>query len=189
MPNLVVIGGPNGAGKSTTALEIIPNSLNIKEFINADAIAKGLSPYNINDVKIQAGKIMLHRMHELAAKNIDFALESTLSSRSLAKFLIQCRQNGYHVALLYFWLNDIALAIQRVKNRVDSGGHDIPVDIIKRRYRKSKLNLLNIYLPVSDSWTIFDNSANNPVIVAEGEHLLSKNVYLKDIWMQISQND
>ena len=116
-------------------------------------------------------------------------MESTLSSKSLAKFLVQCRQNGYHIALLYFWLDDVDLAIQRVKNRVESGGHDIPIDIIKRRYRKSKLNLMDIYLPIADTWTIFDNSGSNPVIVAEGEHLLSKNVSLEDTWIQISQND
>jgi len=189
MPNLVVIGGPNGAGKSTTALEIIPKSLNIKEFINADAIAKGLSPYNIDDVKFQAGRIMLNRMHELAVKNVDFALESTLSSRSLAKFLMQCKENGYQIILLYFWLKEITLAIQRVKYRVKSGGHDIPVDTIKRRYKKSRLNLLDIYLPIADTWTIFDNSGNKPVIVASGEHLQHKTVYLKDIWTQITGDD
>lgn len=165
MKDIVVIGGPNGAGKTTLASELLPNRLELLEFVNADNIALGLSPFNPDGVAISAGRVMLGRMHELARDGRSFAMETTCAGQGHARFLRQCQQQGWRVTLIFLWLNDPDIAIQRVAQRVAAGGHDIPRETIVRRYRAGLRNLFGLYLPLADAARIYDNSggANVPV--------------------------
>jgi predicted ABC-type ATPase len=169
MPNLYVIGGANGAGKTTTAMLLLPDVLGCIEYVNADAIAAGLSPFNPESVAIQAGRLMIERLHGLASSGVDFAFETTLASRRFAPFIIECSNAGYAVSLLYFWLHTPDLAVERVARRVASGGHSIPEPVIRRRYEVGRRNLSELYLPIVDNWIVYDNSGESPQVVAEGD--------------------
>jgi len=159
MPNLVVIAGPNGSGKSTTAPKLLRDTLQVDEFINADVIAGGLSAFAPEGVAFPAGRIMVRRMHELAKAGADFALESTLSSRSLAPWIAKLQADNYVFHLIYLWLSSADLAVQRVAERVRQGGHDVPAATVRRRYSRSLSNFFNIYRPIANSWLMLDNSA------------------------------
>lgn len=137
MPNLYIIAGCNGAGKTTASYTILPEILNCKEFVNADSIAAGLSPFNPENVALEAGRIMLHRIYQLMDDNVDFAFETTLSTRSYVPLIKKAQQKEYVVTLLFFWLNSSELAKQRVAKRVSNGGHNIPADVIDRRYTRN----------------------------------------------------
>lgn len=142
MPDVYIIGGCNGSGKTTTAMQLLPNGLNLLEYVNADEIAAGLSPFNPESVAVQAGRLMLERLNSLSDAGADFAFETTLASRHYVRFLQRCKTKGYAVNLIYFWLVSPELAIARVKQRVASGGHDIPEATIRRRYERLTTNLL-----------------------------------------------
>lgn len=157
MPNLYVIGGPNGAGKTTAAFEILPE-LGCVEFVNADLIAAGLSPFNPEAQAITAGRLLLTKIKDLAHQQKDFAFESTLASKSFYPFLKQCKANGYKLYLIYFMLSSVDIAIKRVRKRVELGGHNIPEQTIKRRYERSLNNLISLYIPITDEWLIYNNS-------------------------------
>ncbi|SEN61642.1 Predicted ABC-type ATPase [Flavobacterium sp. CF108] len=165
--NLYIISGCNGAGKTTASFTILPEILNCKEFVNADEIAKGLSPFQPEKVAFEAGRIMLHRINELLDTNTIFAFETTLATKSYKSKITLAQEKGYKVILLFFWLQDVELAIERVKTRVTEGGHNIETDVIKRRYINGILNLFNIYLPIVDEVMIFDNSFGKPELLAE----------------------
>jgi predicted ABC-type ATPase len=168
MANLYIISGCNGAGKTTASYSILPDMLNCKEFVNADEIAKGLSPFQPDRVAIESGRIMLSRIKDLLNHNVDFAFETTLATKTYVQLIREAQSKGYFVTLVYFWLSSPELAIERVKTRVISGGHDIPVDIIRRRYKAGIQNLSRLYMPVCDYWMIIDNSEPPFEIVAEG---------------------
>lgn len=168
MPNLYIISGCNGAGKTTASFSVLPEMLNCMEFVNADEIAKGLSPFQPEKVAIEAGRIMLQRIDFLIDQKVDFAFETTLAAKSYAKFIREAQEKGYFVTLIYFWLNSPELAVERVRNRVLSGGHDIPVNVIYRRYNAGKENLSKLYLPICDYWILIDNSEPPFQIIAEG---------------------
>jgi predicted ABC-type ATPase len=157
-PRVIIFAGPNGAGKSTHADAILA-ALGIPTFVNADYIARGLSGRNAEAVAMMAGRIMLTRLKELAAAQQDFAFESTLSSRSFAPFLRRLKAQGYQVAIYYFSLASPSLAVRRVKLRVAMGGHDVPADVIRRRFDRSLYNFFSLYTPLADRWVVFDNSA------------------------------
>jgi predicted ABC-type ATPase len=157
-PRVIIFAGPNGAGKSTHADAILA-ALGIQTFVNADYIARGLSGRNAEAVAMMAGRIMLTRLKELAASSQDFAFESTLSSRSFAPFLRQLKAQGYQVAIYYFSLASPSLAVRRVKLRVAMGGHDVPADVVRRRFDRSLSNFFSLYTPLADRWVVFDNSA------------------------------
>lgn len=178
MPNLYIIAGCNGAGKTTASYSILPEMLKCKEFVNADEIAKGLSPFQPEKVAIDAGRIMLDRIKTLISLKVDFAFETTLAAKSYAKFIREAQTNEYFVTLIYFWLNSPELAVERVKSRVLSGGHDIPESVIYRRYKSGMDNLSKLYLPNCDYWLIIDNSEPPFQIIAEG--LKSKPVEIND---------
>jgi predicted ABC-type ATPase len=164
---LYVIAGCNGAGKTTASFTILPDILDCKEFVNADEIAKGLSPFQPEKVSIEAGRIMLNRINELIEENQNFAFETTLSSRSYKNKIVEAKNKGYRVTLLFFWLQNVELAKERVKIRVEEGGHNINPEIIQRRYYKGIHNLFDIYLPIIDGALIFDNSAGKHELLAE----------------------
>ena len=146
MPKLFIIAGCNGAGKTTASYSILPEMLDCREFVNADEIAKGLSPFNPESVAIDAGRLMLQRMYDLLSMDEDFAFETTLASRSYVKFIEQAQSKGYFVSLLFFWLPTPEQAIERVATRVNEGGHNIPSDTIRRRYFSGIRNLMALYL-------------------------------------------
>lgn len=156
--NLYIIAGCNGAGKTTASFTILPEILDCKEFVNADEIAKGLSPFQPEKVAIEAGRIMLQRINELLNTGENFAFETTLATKSYRSKIIAAKEKGYNISLVYFWLQNVELAIERVKSRVLEGGHDIASDIIKRRYINGIKNLFNIYIPLVDEAMIYDNS-------------------------------
>ena len=168
MPNLFIISGCNGAGKTTASYTVLPELLQIKEFVNADEIARGLSPFQPEKVSIEAGKIMLRRLQELISQRQDFAFETTLSSRSFLRLINQAKEVGYTVNLIYYWLDSVKLAIARVKNRVAEGGHHIPSDTIIRRYHTGLKNFITLYKDKVDYWMVVDNSKTEPELIAEG---------------------
>lgn len=165
--NLYIIAGCNGAGKTTASFTILPEILDCKEFVNADEIAKGLSPFQPEKVAFEAGRIMITRVNDLLSQNENFAFETTLSARSYKSKVVEAKNRNYNVTLLFFWLNNVELAKERVKIRVKEGGHNIPEDIIERRYFKGIKNLFEIYLPIVDQALIFDNSEGKHHLIAE----------------------
>ncbi len=167
-PNVIILAGPNGAGKSTTAPLLLRDAFAVDEFVNADAIAQGLSAFAPERVALEAGKIMLRRLRELAEKRSNFAFETTLASRSFAPWLAKLRGAGYQVHLLFLALPDVQSAQNRVAVRVKLGGHNIPDDIVARRFRAGLRNLFQLYMPIVTSWRIYDNSIpGRPLDVAE----------------------
>ena len=167
MPNLFIVSGCNGAGKTTASYTVLPEILGCEEFVNADEIAKGLSPFNPKGVAIDAGRVMLMRMDSLIKQKQTFSIETTHAIKMYEKLVQNVQKQGYAVSLIYFWLKSPELAMQRVATRVASGGHDIPVDTIFRRYESGINNLFNIYLPLVDYCLIVDNSSSPSVLVAE----------------------
>lgn len=165
--NLYIIAGCNGAGKTTVSFTILPEIIECKEFVNADEIAKGLSPFQPENVSFEAGRIMLNRINDLLKENESFAFETTLSTRSYKNKILKAKEQGYTITLLFFWLNNIELAKERVKIRVHEGGHNIPKDVIERRYLKGIINLFDIYLEIVDGTLIFDNSYGEHELIAQ----------------------
>ena len=164
---LYIIAGCNGAGKTTASFTILPEILDCKEFVNADEIAKGLSPFQPEKVSFEAGRIMLNRIYELLSKNENFAFETTLATRSYKNKIKEAKEKNYRVTLLFFWLQNVELAKERVKSRVLEGGHNIEPLVIERRYIKGIKNLFNIYLPIVDGALIFDNSEGRHELIAD----------------------
>jgi predicted ABC-type ATPase len=166
--NLYIIAGCNGAGKTTASLTLLPEILNCDEFINADAIAAGLSPFQPEKVAIEAGKLMLKRIDFLIKEKVDFAIETTLSSKNHFNTIVKAKDAGYEITLLFFYLNSMELAKERVKIRVSKGGHDIPENVIERRYLRGLENFWK-YKTQSNNWYLYDNSENEPILVCDGK--------------------
>jgi predicted ABC-type ATPase len=158
MPDIVVIAGPNGAGKSTLAPALLRDTLHIFEYVNADTIAEGLSAFAPEDASFEAGRVMLRRLYELASERRDFSFETTLASRFYAGWLGKLKGDGYRVNLIFLWLDNVDLAIERVRERVRVGGHNIPEDTIRRRYDRGLKNLFELYIPVANAWSLRDTS-------------------------------
>jgi len=185
MAKLYIIAGCNGAGKTTASYSMLPDMLNCHEFVNADEIAKGLSPFQPEKASIDAGRIMLHRIKDLTNQQTDFALETTLASRTYVKFIKNAKEKGYFVTLIFFWLNSPELATKRVSTRVEAGGHNIPEDVIYRRYKSGIRNLNKLYLEISDYWMIIDNSLPPYKLVAEGTKMNISEVHIPETFNQI----
>lgn len=166
--HLYIISGCNGAGKTTASYTVLPEILKVKEFVNADEIARGLSPFNPEGMAIEAGRLMLLRIDELLLKGWDFAIETTLATRSYSRLVQRAQAMGYTVHLMFFWLNSINLAEERVETRVQLGGHNIAKHVIKRRYHLGLHNLFEVFIPIVDEWMIVDNSDLPREMVAEG---------------------
>ena len=164
--NLYIIAGCNGAGKTTASFTILPEMLDCREFVNADEIAPGLSPFQPEKVAVEAGRIMLNRLNDLLAKGETFALETTLATKVYQQKIKAAQQQGYTTTLLYFWLGSSELAQERVKTRVLEGGHYIAPEVIERRYWQGLQLLFDAYLPLVDEAMLFDNSSGEPVLLA-----------------------
>jgi predicted ABC-type ATPase len=165
---LYIISGCNGAGKTTASYSLLPEMLGCKEFVNSDEFAKGLSPFDPSKASIQASRYMLLKIRYLLKRGQDFAVETTLATRTLLKIVKQAQAAGYTVTLLYFWLNSPELAIARVRARVEAGGHNIPEETIVRRYHTGIYYFFNLYAPISERWILADNSQIPFRVVAEG---------------------
>lgn len=165
--DLVVLGGPNGAGKTTAARSLVPQKLGIAEFINADEIARGLSPFNPDGAVLAAGRLMLQRMRSLASGEQSFAIETTCSGKGHLNFLRHCKALGWRVTLVFLWLPSPQIAIDRIAQRVAAGGHNVLPEIVVRRYWAGLRNMHAHYLPLADVAAIYDNAAAEPILIAE----------------------
>lgn len=185
MANLFIISGCNGAGKTTASYTILPEMLSCKEFVNADEIARGLSPFKPESVAIQAGKIMLERIQNLISNGMDFALETTLATRTHANVIRYAQASGYKVTLVFFWLNLPSLAVERVKMRVASGGHNVDEKTIRRRYDIGIKNLFSLYIPLCEYWMIINNSTIPQELIAEGGKNIESKIYNKPTYNKL----
>lgn len=186
-PSVVILAGPNGAGKSTAAPELLQGELSVNEFVNADVIARGLSAFDPDRAALAAGRVMLARLNELARQRESFAFETTLASRSFAPWLRDLRASGYGVHLFFLCLSSPDLAVQRVADRVRSGGHDVPAETIRRRYRAGIRNLFNLYQPIVTTWAVYNCSGLKSQLVAEGLESAPLEVYDKDVWAVVQR--
>ena len=166
-PRCIVIAGPNGAGKTTFAREYLPTDARVVHFVNADLIAGGLSPLKPELAAIAAARILLRELDRLSAKRADFAFETTLSGHTYVRRLQAMKRSDYRIAIVYLRLGTVDLALQRIAARVAQGGHDVPRRDVARRFKRSLENFKHIYAPMADSWAIYDNSSDTPLLVAQ----------------------
>jgi predicted ABC-type ATPase len=166
MPTIYVIAGPNGVGKTTFADTYLPDFINELEFVNADLIAKGLSPYDPDSAVIEAGRITLQRIRQFISERRSFTWETTMSGRSAAAWLADARAKGYTVKCYFLWVRDVETTIHRIQRRVVQGGHNIEPEVSRRRFYKTLQNFFQIYRPVFDSWRLFENDGLAPRLIA-----------------------
>ena len=183
---LYIISGCNGAGKTTASYTVLPEILDCKEFVNADEIAKGLSPFNPENVAIEAGRLMLQRIEDLLEKEETFSIETTLATKSYVNLVRRAQAKGYTVRLLFFWLNSPELALLRIAERVAQGGHNIPEAIARRRYEAGINNLFHLFMGEVDNWVIYDNSEYPAVQIATGGKDEATSVMVESTYQTIS---
>lgn len=165
MPTIYIIAGANGAGKTTAAYKLLPEVFDTVEFVNADEIARGLSPFNFEGVTFQAARIMIERLNRLVKEKKSFAFETTLSGVTYLKFIKSARRKGFTIVLFFIWLENFQLAKRRVAERVKKGGHNIPKSVIERRYKKG-INNFSKYASQADDWYVYDNSGVEYLLIA-----------------------
>ena len=189
IPHVIAVAGPNGAGKTSRAPKLLREQFGLTEYVNADIIAQGLSAFGPEAVAFDAGRIMLQRLHKLSAARESFAFETTLAGRAHAGWIRRnIRELGYEFHVMYFWLRSAELAVQRVRQRVRKGGHDIPPDVIRRRYVAGVRNFFGLYQPLADSWGLYDNSVyNDPRLVAVGGEDTEEAVFDEPGWRQFCE--
>lgn len=182
-PQVVIIAGPNGAGKSTLAPVLLRDTFGLLEYVNADPIALGLSAFDSASMSIEAGRITLGRLHSLAHRRKSFAFETTLATRFYASWIAELRESGYEFHLVFVWLRSVELAIERVEGRVRAGGHSIPEEVIRRRYKRGLINFFRLYQPLADTWAAYDNSGpSTPLLVAAGGEKIPERMIRFDTW-------
>ena len=186
MPYLIIIAGPNGAGKTTTAPALLRDTLHVVEFVNADAIAQGLSAFQPENAAFQAGRVMLERLEQLASSRANFAFESTLASRSFMPWIARQKQNGYRFHLVYLWLSSPEISVARVAERVKKGGHHVPEEVVLRRYQRGLYNFFHLYRAQADRWRFYDNTAPADLrLIAEGHGMTEAKIFDVETWDQI----
>lgn len=186
-PYIIVIAGPNGAGKSTSAPFLLRDALGISEFVNADTIAQGLSAFDPEGAAFAAGRVMLKRLNELARARATFAFETTLASRSFAPWLRRQQRQGYRVHVVFLWLPSAEFAIQRVKERVRLGGHFVPDETVKRRYKVGLRNFFELYQPLANSWTFYESTKLLPELIASKTYSRERQVENLALWKEIEE--
>lgn len=185
-PNVIVLAGPNGAGKSTAAPDLLAGVLGVTEFVNADMIARGLSGLNPEQAALEAGRTMLRQLRHLAGQRKSFAFETTLASQTFAPWIAGLRREGYAFELIFLWLPSPEMAAERVRDRVRQGGHDIPPDTIRRRYRAGLRNFFRLYQPLTDSWRFYDNSERSgPRLLAAGRGNTVETIQDAETWNRV----
>jgi predicted ABC-type ATPase len=187
MKEIVIVGGPNGAGKTTTARVLLPQFFELHEYLNADEIARRLSPDDADAVAFAAGRELIVHMRQLIREGSSFALETTCSGKSHIPLLRECRESGWRISLFYFWLPSPEASLARVARRVSQGGHNIPAEAIYRRFRTGLWNMLNLYLPLADEAEIYDNSDRRRVLIAERHEGGVLTVHDRRIWARIEE--
>ena len=189
-PQIVIIAGPNGAGKSTLAPFLLRDTLDLQDYVNADPIALGLSGFNPSSVAFKAGRVMMNRLQDLAGQRKSFAFETTLATRSYARWIENLRRHGYNFQLIFLSLRSPELAVRRVRERVQSGGHDVPEAVVIRRYGRGLKNLRALYLPLADVWSVYDNSGSSqPISIASGGRERPLVVVRRDAWTTFSESN
>ncbi|MBR1869090.1 MAG: zeta toxin family protein [Bacteroidales bacterium] len=192
MPRLFIISGCNGSGKTTASYSLLPEMLECNEFVNSDEFAKSLSPFDPSSASVSASRYMLMKINYLLEQKADFSIETTLATRSFMGIIRDAHERGYSVTLLYFWLNSPELAIQRVRNRVSEGGHNIPEPVIRRRYVMGLQYFFDTYRDLCERWVLADNSKAPFTVVAEGTrdsvHIRDEEKY-KLIWDTVHEQN
>ncbi len=168
--NVYIIAGPNGSGKTTFARKFLPEYAECPNFVNADLIAQGLSPFSPRSAAIKAGRLVLAQIHEFAEKGVDFGFETTLSGKSYVSLFKKLKEKGYKLHLFFLWIPGPQLAIERIKERVSEGGHDVPVQDVRRRFGRSIVNFFRLYQPLLDSWIVFNNAGIVPALIAKSKY-------------------
>jgi predicted ABC-type ATPase len=169
-PKVYVIAGPNGSGKTTFVYKFLPDYAGCLNFVNADLISLGLSPFSPETVALRSGKLMLEQIRSLSERGVDFGFETTLAGKTYVNLLKGLKADGYEINLFFLWLRDVELAIERIAGRVRKGGHDVPGNVVRRRYARGIFNLFRVYRALLDTWTLLDNSTESPRIVAYEDH-------------------
>jgi predicted ABC-type ATPase len=186
-PKIIAIAGPNGAGKSTLAPFLLRDAFGLMDYVNADTIAEGLSAFQPESAAIEAGRIMIQRIRHLTDQRKTFAFESTLSGRTPARWIDSAKREGYDFHMLFLWLQSPELAIERVAERVRRGGHDVPEEVIRRRYQMGIRNFFRIYQPQADEWMMYDTSLSESDLIATGRGNNISTVYQRDKWQKIRE--
>ena len=184
MPTLYIIAGPNGAGKTTASKTLLPEVFHTNIFINADEIALQLNPSNVEAAAIRAGKIMLLEIEKRLSEQTTFSIETTLATRSYLNLVRKAQSTGYEVVLFFFYLSSVNLAKQRVALRVSKGGHNIPEEVIERRYVAGLRNFFE-FIKIVDRWRIFDNSQSAPEEIAMGERERETKIINFAVWEKL----
>lgn len=187
MKEIVILGGPNGAGKTTTARVLLPEFLDLHPFLNADDIARKIAPWDVESAALAAGRRMIEQMRALVRDGQSFAFETTCAGKSYLRLLQHCKQDGWRITLLYFWLRAPEDALARVARRVSQGGHNIPADTVLRRYSASVRNMRNLYLPLAGEAEIYDNTDRKRVTIAEKREDLALFVHDPECWARIEE--
>ncbi len=187
MPHLILIAGPNGAGKSTAAPGILRGAMSVSQFVNADTIALGLAAFAPETAAMQAGRVMLQRLYQLADDGADFAFETTLASKTFAPWIQKLKGDGYQFHLVFLTLPSAELAIARVAERVRMGGHNVTEDAIRRRYEGGIRNFFKLYRPLADGWRVYDNSSLSPRLIAHGSGLQVEWVSNQSAWDRLQE--
>jgi predicted ABC-type ATPase len=182
-PTCFIIAGPNGAGKTTFALRYLPKVAGCRNFVNADLIAYGLSPFDSLSSQLEAGRLFLREIHANIDKRIDFAFETTLAGRSHISLLKKLRQDGWLIIMFFLWIPNAAFSKSRIRERVKHGGHDIPDETIYRRFPRIMYNFIKLYIPLCDNVICYDNSSPNLVPIFRqdnrGKRILNQDIYNK----------
>jgi len=187
-PHVFVIAGPNGAGKSTAAPALLRDLLGVAEYVNADLIAQGLSAFDTQSVAFQAGRVMLERLRQLAARRRHFAFETTLATRGYLPWLRSMRADGFELDLAFLWLPSPEMAVARVAERVRRGGHDVPEAVIRRRYQRGLDNFFRLYRPIAHRWWLFGNATEDaPRLIARGSTGTATEIHDGQVWNQLSE--
>jgi predicted ABC-type ATPase len=187
-PVVVALAGPNGAGKSTAGPALLRDLLDIREFVNADVIARGLSAFDPERAALSAGRAMIARVRDLATRRASFAFETTLAGRGYAPWISRLVSEGYDFNIVFIWLPSVDMALARVANRVKLGGHDVPPEVVRRRYASGLRNFFRLYRPLASSWRFYDGSAGRlPRLTATGGRRQTERVVDRVAWERISR--
>lgn len=187
-PQVVVIAGPNGSGKTTLSPFLLRDTLGVLEYVNADPIAHGLSGFDPASVALQAGRVMLNRLHDLAEQRKTFAFETTLAAKHYAGWIKKLRNDGYDFQLMFLWLRSADLAVQRVRERVRAEGHNVAEQVIRRRYAAGLRNFSKLYQPLANTWAVYDNSdLPSPKMIAQGGQSEEPSIIHADLWERFQE--